>query len=195
MAQTPAAGERYTIRRQILKLFGAGFHVYDANGRVVGYCRQRAFKLKEDLRVYTDESRSSELLSIGARSVLDFGATYDVRLPGGETIGSIRRKGLKSLVRDEWSVLDADGGEIATLREDSGVLALLRRAIDLAAVLAPQRFELTRHDGAPLATYRQHFNPFIYRLGIAVHTEDEAVDDLMILALGCLVAAVDGRQD
>lgn len=191
----PAAGERYTIRRQIFKLLGAGFHVYDASGRVVGYCRQRAFKLKEDLRIYTDESRSTELLSIGARSVIDFGATYDVRLPGGDVIGSFRRKGLKSLVRDEWLVLDEAGREVAVLREDSGTLALLRRVLDLAALFLPQRFTLVGAGGAPLATYRQHFNPFVYRLGVAIHAEDEIVDDLMVLAFGCLIAVIEGRQD
>lgn len=195
MASTARPGERYTIRRQIFKILGAGFHVYDAGGRVVGYCTQRAFKLREDLRIFTDDSRSAELMRIQARSIIDFGATYDVALPGGERIGSVRRKGLKSLLRDEWVVLDAFGSEAAILREDSGVLALLRRAVDFGALLAPQRFSLVRADGTPLATYRQHFNPLIYRLGVTIHTEDETVDDLMVLAVGCLIAAIEGRED
>ncbi len=47
-------GEHYTIRRKVLKIFGAAFHIYDPHGNLAGYCKQKAFKLKEDIRIYTD---------------------------------------------------------------------------------------------------------------------------------------------
>ena len=59
----------------------------------------------------------------------------------------------------------------------------------------PQRFEVFREsDGAHVATLRQHFNLFIYRLGVAVHQDDEMLDDLMLLGATCLIAAIEGRQ-
>ena len=76
-------GEMYTIRRQVLKLLGAAFHLYNPAGEVVGYCKQAALKLKEDIRVYTDESCAQELLTIKARSIIDFSATYDIALSDG----------------------------------------------------------------------------------------------------------------
>jgi hypothetical protein len=45
-----------------------------------------------------------------------------------------------------------------------------------------------------VARYRQHFNPFVQRLSIAVLRDDPQLDDLVILAAGCLVAAIEGRQ-
>lgn len=56
MAFNIQPGEAYTIRRKVLKLFGAAFHIYNPAGAVVGFCKQKAFKLKEDIRVYTDET-------------------------------------------------------------------------------------------------------------------------------------------
>src|SRR6185503_13579603 len=44
---------QYMIRRKVLTLFGAQFHIYNAEGKVVGFSKQKAFKLKEDIRVYT----------------------------------------------------------------------------------------------------------------------------------------------
>ena len=82
-------GEVYTVRRKVLKIFGAAFHVYDAQGGLVGYCKQKAFKLKEDIRLFTDESCSTELLRLAARQMIDFGATYDVTTPQGDAIGSL----------------------------------------------------------------------------------------------------------
>jgi hypothetical protein len=195
MAIKAAPGERYTVRRQVFKILGGGFDVYDASGVPVGYCRQRALRLKEDLRVFTDRSQQTELFRITARQVIDFGATYDVRLPSGDLIGSLRRKGMKSIIRDEWLVLNPSGVQVATLLEDSGWLAFARRFIDLVSLISPQKFSLTTAGGAHVASFRQHFNPFVYRLGIGIHADDEVIDDLMVLAAGCLVAAIEGRQN
>lgn len=195
MAIKAAPGERYTVRRQVFRILGAGFDVYDASGVQVAHCKQRAFRLKEDMRVFTDRSQQTELFRITARQVIDFGATYDVRLPSGDLIGSLRRKGLKSLLRDEWLVLNPSGEQIATLKENSGWLAIARRIHELAAVLSPQKFSMTTTGGAQIASFRQHFNPFIYRLGIGIHADDETLDDLLVLAAGCLVAAIEGRQN
>jgi len=38
----------------------------------------KKFKLKEDIRVYADENKNNEVLSLQARSIIDFSAAYDV---------------------------------------------------------------------------------------------------------------------
>lgn len=206
-------GEKYTIRRQVLKLFGAGFHIYDDQARVIGYCKQKAFKLREDLRLFTSEACTEELLRISTPHIIDFGATYTVSLPTGEPIGHFVRKGMKSsFVRDEWLVLSPESRELATIQEDSTLLGMLRRYIEYVSVFFPEKFHMTSQGGTPVATFRQHFNPFIYRLGITVaeHVEDGGgsdgsggpgavaetgeLDDLMILAAGVLLASIEGRE-
>jgi len=196
MAIKAAPGEKYTIRRKVLKLLGAAFHVYDAEGKVVGYCKQKAFKLREDIRLFTDESCSTELLVLRARQVIDFGATYDVTTPGGDAIASLRRKGMKSsFVRDEWLVFDEHGEQVAIIREKGSFAPIARRYIDYVALLFPQRFEVLRGEGTPpVATLRQHFNPFVFRMGVAVHRDDPVLDELTLLGASCLIAAIEGRQ-
>ena len=188
-------GEQYTVRRKVLKIFGAAFHVYDEHGSVVGYCKQKAFKLKEDIRLYTDESMSSPLLTLSARSILDFGATYDLTLPDGTHAGSLRRKGLKSaFLKDEWIIFDDEGTEIGSLQERSMLMAFLRRG-DLSAFF-PQRYDFFRTGSEePVASIRQHFNWFVYRLGLSVHKDDPDLDELILLGATCLIAAIEGRQD
>ncbi len=186
--------DHFTIRQKIFKIFGAAFHIYDAQGNVVGFCKQKAFKLKEDLRLYTDESLSTELFSMRARSIIDFGATYDIASPTGEVLGSIRRKGLKSIIRDSWLVFDANGEHTANLSEDSGGLALARRFVPLFATFSPQRFDLKETDGSPIAEFRTRFNPFIYKLDVVVVADPPPMDLFVVLAMGCLIAAIEGRQ-
>src|SRR6266545_1338894 len=97
----------FTVRRKVLKLFGGAFHIYDSAGNVIGYSKMKAFKLKEDIRLYTGEDMSQELLTIKARQMIDFAASYDVYDPQQQVkVGALRRRGLKSLIRDEWLILD-----------------------------------------------------------------------------------------
>lgn len=188
-------GESYTIRRKVLKILGAAFHIYNPAGAVVGYCKQKAFKLKEDIRVYTDETCTREFIVIRARSMIDFSATYDVTLGDGSSLGSFRRKGMAStFLRDQWVVFNGRGEHVADVREDGSFLSIARRYVDLISLLFPQKFTLLGRDGQPIARYRQHFNPFVYRLSIAVLRDDPQLDDLVILAGGCLLAAIEGRQ-
>ncbi|MEP7291542.1 MAG: hypothetical protein ABI835_07145, partial [Chloroflexota bacterium] len=50
--------------------------VTDADGRDVCFVSQKTFKLKEDIQVFSDESKSVELYRIKANKIIDFSATY-----------------------------------------------------------------------------------------------------------------------
>ena len=196
MAYNIETGEQYTIRRKVFKLFGAGFHVYDPRGQMIGYCEQKAFKLREDLRVYTDDKKTTEFFRINTQKIIDFSATYFVWLPDGTKLGSLRRKGLTSaFIRDEWIVFGAQDQEIGVLREESTFLGLLRRTVEAASLIFPQKFVLQRSgDKTALVQFRQHFNPFVYRLGVKELVDDPQFDGRLVLAAGCLIGAIEGRQ-
>lgn len=189
--------EQYTIRRKFFKVFGAAFHVYDEHGSIIGYCKQKAFKLREDIRLYTGEDMNEMLLTLKTEKIIDFGATYSVTLPDGTSLGSLRRKGMKSsFVRDEWLVFNPDGQEVAKVRETGSFAPFARRYIDYANIFFPQRYEIIRaSDSKVLSQLRQHFNPVVFRMGVAIVEQDEEIDDLLILGASCLIAAIEGRQD
>ncbi|MEM0983240.1 MAG: hypothetical protein AAGI17_04750 [Planctomycetota bacterium] len=200
MPITAAPGEKYTIRRKILKIFGNTFHVYNADGELTATCKQKAFRLREDMRFYagdggTRQAPGEELFSMKARSILDFSTTYDVKLPTGESLGTLRRKGMRStFVRDEWMCFDDDETtQIGRIIEDSATMGLLRRY--LVGNLFPQKLWLEDASGERIAEFRSHFNPFVYRLGVSVLKDHDQFDELFILATGCLLAAIEGRQE
>lgn len=183
---------RYLIRRQVFRMFGAGFHVYDPLGRMVFFCRLKPFRLKEDIRVWTDESERVECLVIRARNVLDVAGIYDVLDPAtGQKIGVLRRQAIRSMVRDEWAILDADDREVGRLREDSLALALVRR---LLTNLVPQSFHARLGDGT-VCLYRQRFNPFVRKLEVDFGPDPGRTFDRRLgLAAGLLLTAIEGRQ-
>ena len=188
---------QYIVRRKIFKLLGGAFHVYDlSQQQVYAYSKMKAFKLKEDIRLYTGEDMSSELLTIKARQMIDIGATYDVIDPrgGGQKVGALRRKGLKSLVRDEWLILDAGDREIGLIQEDSTALAIVRRLIDIASMFLPQKYVVTMQ-GQQVATFQQNFNPFVYKLVVDLVPDRGGIfDRRLALAAAVLMAAIEGKQ-
>jgi len=183
--------DRYLLKRQVFALAGK-FRFYDPNGRLVLFSEQKMFKLREDIRVYADESKTQEVLMIKARQIMDFSAAYDVvDSSTGQKIGALRRKGLASMLRDEWDVLDVADNVVGKLFEDSMGLALMRRFL---SGLIPQNYDITLGSDR-VADLKQPFNPFAYQLNIDLSMDiSKRLDRRVGIAAGILLAAIEGRQ-
>jgi hypothetical protein len=187
-------GDRFELKRQFFKLVGSNFRVFDAAGRLVLFSHQKGFKIREDIRIYADEAKSREVLAIAARQIFDFAAAYDVvDSTTGQKVGALKRKGWKSILRDEWIVMDPQDVEIGKVIEDSPLMAFLRR---FATNLIPQNYDLLLNDGTRVADYRQHFNPFLYWLTMDFSMDPQhRLDPRLKVAAGVLLAAIEGRQE
>jgi uncharacterized protein YxjI len=183
----------YLLKRQAIALTGK-FRFYDPAGRLIMFSEQKMFRLREDIRVYSDESKSQEVLSIKTRQILDFSAAYDVvDTESNEKVGVLRRKGLRSLLRDEWEVLDANNNLIGKLFEDSIPMAMLRRLV-LGSWL-PQNYDITTTDGTRVADLKQRFHLFRYELDIDFRMDvNHRLDRRLGIAAGILLAAIEGKQ-
>src|SRR5690348_3273779 len=85
-------------------------YVTDASGASVCYVSQKVLKLREDIQVFTDESRTTEIYRIKADRILDFNASYaftDSR--NGANLGAVRAKGWRSLWRATYPIVDESG--------------------------------------------------------------------------------------
>ena len=184
---------QYLLKRQVFALTGK-LRFYNPQGDLLLFSEQKMFKLREDIRVYADEQKTQEVLIIKARQIVDFSAAYDVTDPAtGEKVGALRRKGLKSILRDEWDVLDANDNVIGLLFEDNMGLAMLRRLV--VGSLLPQNYDITM--GADrVADLKQRFNPFRYDLDIDFSMDTaHKLDHRLGLAAAVLLAIIEGRQD
>ena len=184
--------QTYLVRKKVMKLFGAAFHIYNPAGQLLFYSKMKAFKLKEDIRLYTGEDMKEEVLWIQARQILDFSAAYDVvDSKTQQKIGAFRRKGMQSILRDEWHILDSTDKQIGTIKEDSMALALVRRFL---TNLIPQKFSIELN-GAPVATYKQNFNPFVLKLTLDFSQDTKnQFDHRLGIAAALLLGSIEGRQ-
>lgn len=195
--QDPRFGHtNYHITKKLLQAFGGTFYLYDAQENLVLWASQKAFKLKEDFRIYSDENKSQELLRVSARSILDFSAAYDVYDSAtNQKLGAFKRQGLKSsLVQDTWTIMDAQDREIGLCQEDSALFGLVRRFVEYASLLMPQRYDVTLN-GQNVATFQQGRNPFATRIDLDFSADvNRTFDRRLALALAMLLEAIEGKQ-
>jgi len=99
--------------------------IRDANGALLGYVKQKLFKLKEDINVFADESQTRLLFNIKADRVLDFSAKYNFTDASGAVLGSIKRKGMRSLWRANYEIYDAADIQVLKIAEENGWIKVI----------------------------------------------------------------------
>src|SRR5215831_16343858 len=109
--------DRFLARQKIFA-FAPQFFFLDLNGNTLAYLRKKVFTWKDEIRIFTDEQQTMELLSIKARKIIDWGTAFDVTDSiNQQKVGALKRRGWKSLLRKEYTILDANDQEIGTLQE------------------------------------------------------------------------------
>lgn len=184
--------DTFQIRKHVLTFAGAKLEIFDAQEQMIFFSKMKAFKLKEDIRIFSGEDMQEEFISIHARSMMDFSATYDVSdSKTGEKIGALRRHGMKSMLKDEWSILDRNDNQMGLIQEDHLLLALLRRFIGLI----PQSFKVEMN-GIKVGELKQNFNPFVVKLNLDFAMDrSQALDRRLGLAAGILICVIEGKQN
>jgi uncharacterized protein YxjI len=100
---------------------GTRVRVTDAAGREVAYLRKKKFRLKAQNRT---------LFRIKADRMLDFSANYSIRDGDGRLLGAVGRRGMRSLWRSSYSIVDANGSGIAEIREENPWIKVADRALE-----------------------------------------------------------------
>jgi len=183
---------RYIARRNFFNFLGMTCRILSPAGALLFYIRLKAFKLKEDITIFSDETQTTSLLNIKARSIIDFSAAYDVvDTESGEKIGAFRRKGLKSILKDEWEILDLEDQVVGHMKEDSALMAILRRFL---SNLIPQNFTFDV-GGNVVGDLTGTWNPFVvkYDVNLSMDTQN-LLDKRMALAGTVLLMAIEGKQ-
>lgn len=103
-----------------ISTLSSDFNITDKNGNYVAYVRQKMFKLKEDVIVFSDESKTQELFRIKADRWLDFNASYSMTdLVSGKNYGRLARKGMRSIWKATYDVVDENDTIKFVITEDN----------------------------------------------------------------------------
>ncbi len=100
------------------------FTVTDNGGQEIAYTRQKIFRIKEAVEVYGNSRREQVRYTLKADRIIDFNAVYTLRDAAGQTIGKLKREGMRSLWRTSYTLLDAAERPAFTIKEANPWVAL-----------------------------------------------------------------------
>lgn len=182
-----ATQHHYIIRRKFWSVFERVFRVFTGDGQLIMYIQHPLLKLREEFMVYADEAKTRPLLQVKSRQVIAVNFSYDVSdARTGELLGSVQKKGLRSLFRDKFLILDPSGAEVGYAEEQGA--ALLRR---LFPILTSKHAIFV--GGQEVAYIRQRFRWFTKEF--TVDTQPSPLDPRFVLAVALLALIAEARRE
>ena len=170
-------------------------------GEQLCFVEQKRFKFKEDIRFYTDASKTQELMRIKARQAFDPRAKYDVTDDLGGTVGGIQKVFGASLLRSTYRILDPAGEELAVTTEKSLPVAIVRRVVGFVPYInniaewlpIPYHFIFKRGEQIIGENTRQMWKiRDNYRIDMTADTE-RVLDRRLVLAIAVGMDALQAR--
>ena len=101
------------------------FTITDRNENSLAYVRQKMFRLKEDVVVFNNESKSQENFRIRANQWIDFNASYAITDSFGKNLGKIARKGMRSIWKATYNIFDQNDTQKYKVQEENAWVKVL----------------------------------------------------------------------
>jgi uncharacterized protein YxjI len=179
------------IVRQRIRLMVNQYEVHGARpdgseGELYAFAQQKRMAFREQVTLYTDDTKREPVLGFKARQMMDLGATYDVVDGGGNPVGSFRKDFAKSLLRTTWHV-EQPGFGTATGSERSMAVAIIRRLVE--ADWLPYHFDFLV-DGQPAFSVEKKWG---LRDRYVVNIHDPNIDRRLVAAMAIGLDALQER--
>jgi len=182
-----ATQPRYRIKRPFWSFFERTFRVFTPDGQLIMFVRHPLMRLREEFMVYADEAQQRPLLRVKSRQVIAINFCYDVSdAATGALLGSVQRRGLASIFRDKFLILDPAGNEIGHAQEQGA--ALLRRFFPW---LTSKHSIVVRDQ--QVAFIRQIFRWFTKEFDVELMPSE--VDPRFVLAVALLALMSEARRE
>lgn len=176
------------------------FRVNDATGAEVAFVRQKLFKLKEEVQVFNDESRSQLNFTVKANKWLDFSAAYVFYDNQERELGRIVRRGWKSLWKSSYDIYDENQKQDFSVNEENPLIKVfdgLFGDIPILGMFTGYFFNptylVTRPDGTAIARLSKEKSFFGRRFSVDKLAEFETGEENRLL-LGLMMMILLERQ-
>ncbi len=145
----------YRIRKKVIAITNQ-YWIEDARGANLGYSKQKLLAIRENIKIFADDSMTNELFRVQQEQVMDMWGTFAiVDSATGACVGKIRRQALKSgFFKDEYLLLDAYGQSVGRVAERSG-RGLARKYVPFGN-LVPEQL-VVEFNGQQVAEIKQQF--------------------------------------
>lgn len=194
-----ASPQRFHVKQRITPFVNRYEVLADVDGQpgpLIGLAQQKRLKLKEEITVYSDAERSRPVLSIKADRRIDIRSAMTVTdATDGSELGTLRKKGAKSLLRSTWQV-EQPGMPPLEVTERNLVVALLRRFLGLVPFVGDVPIPWVFHfdgiapDGTVVLTHTRKWG---IRDRYVLEIRDPRLDARLAIALAICLDALQHR--
>ena len=189
-SQQRFVGHVFTLDLKIIS-FGNKYYLYDGQRQVIGFVAQKLFTLQDDIRIFTDETMSYEMMRIKQEQIIEFSGSYQViDSISGELIGILQRKGLQSMIKNEWIIMDRNRQEIGVIKERGGAGWFLRRFI---FTFLPYQYDIFLR-GQPMGEINQRFRIIGSTFDMVMTQDPNYVMDRRLAVTCCLMMGIEERE-
>jgi hypothetical protein len=144
-------------------------------------------RFREEFKVFADEAQSVPMLLVKSRQIIAINFTFDViDIASGQALGTVQKRGVRSILRDKFLILDPAGNQIGTMEETGA--SLLRRFFPILT----SRHSLVLH-GQEAARMRQIFRLFTKEFEVEMASSQ--ADPRFVLACALLALMSEARRE
>lgn len=171
------------------------FVAKDASGHTICYVREKIFAWRDQIKIYSDESKTTLLYELISNKLIDFQQTFTITDHTGRVVGKVRRKSLRSLWRSTFRLMDHEDQHDHTIQEKNPWTKFmdgLFGEIPLIGILSGYVFNpaylLSDSEGNVLFELKKEPSFFgrkftVYKLTEEVVNEERFVLSLMLMVL------------
>ena len=177
------------------------FVAKDANEQTIAYVRQKLFKLKEKVVVFSDETKTKEMFHIKANKWLDFNTAYNFTSAEGTELGKVARKGWKSLWKAKYELYDEADKQDLVIQEENpwtkvfdALLGEIPIVSMLSGYLFNPKYAITRPDGTLVARLSKQKSFFGRKFTIEKLAEFKTGEELHILLGSMMMLLLERRR-
>lgn len=178
---------RFRIKRAFWSFLERTFRVFTADGQLIMLVKHPILRFREEFKVYADEGQTVPLLLVKSRQIIAINYTFDVvDIASGQLLGTVQKRGVRSIVRDKFVILDPTGTQIGTMEETGA--SILRRFLPILT----SRHTMILH-GQEAARMRQIFRLFTKEFEVEVASSQ--ADPRFVLACALLALMSEARRE
>lgn len=170
------------------------FVATDAFGKTIFYVREKIFAWRDQMKVYSDESKTELLYELRSNKLIDFQQTFTISDGAGRVVGKVRRKTLRSLWRSTFNLTTDEDRHDHTIQEKNPWTKFwdsLFGEIPIIGMLSGYVFNpgyvLRTNEGEPLFEIKKEPSFFGRKFTVHKLTEHAVDEERFVLSLMLMV--------
>ena len=174
--------------------FSNDFEATDAHGNTIFYVREKILTWRDQMKVYSDSSKSQLLYEIKSNKLIDFQQTFTITRSDGDVIGKVRRKTLRSLWKSTFRLINSVDEHDYTIQEKNAFVKIwdsIFGEIPIIGVLSGYVFNpsyiLFNNSNQALFELKKEPSFFGRKFTVTKLIDDNMDEERMVLSLALMV--------